>query len=112
MFDFLHRSANGCDGAAPHAYPVWFAKNGGVSPHEAKYPYLDNSPKLNCNAASRVPKWNSGAKVTDSAYDFRCNQDKLKQLIYEKGAALVGVYASDDLFMGYDGHGVFDKCTR
>merc|ERR1712110_167992 len=106
------RSANGCNGAAPHAYPVWFANDGGSSPHEVNYPYLDNSPRLNCNSASGVAKWNSGARVSDAAYDFSCSQDKLKQLVYEKGAVLVGVYASDDGFMGYDGRGVFDQCTR
>ena len=103
---------NGCNGAAPHAYPDFFAKDGGVSPHEVKYPYLDKYPNLNCRKASRVAKWNSGAKVTDATYDYRCNEDKLKQLVYQKGAVLVGIYASDDAFSAYDGRGVFDKCSK
>ena len=103
---------NGCNGAAPHAYPKFFADDGGVSPHEVKYPYLDKYPNLNCRKASRVSKWNSGAKVTGATYDYSCNEDKLKQLVYQKGAVLVGIYASDDDFMSYDGRGVFDKCSR
>ena len=103
---------NGCNGASPHAYPDFFAKDGGVSPHEVKYPYLDKYPNLNCRKASGVSKWNSGAKVTSATFDYRCNEDKLKQLVYQKGAVLVGIYASDDAFSAYDGRGVFDKCTR
>ena len=106
------RGANGCNGAAPHAYPVWFANDGGSSPHEAKYPYLGGSPKLNCNTAANIPKWNSGAKVTNAVYDFSCSQDKLKQLVSQKGAVLVGVYASDRSFSDYDGRGVYDKCSQ
>jgi len=104
-------SMNGCHGAWPSAYTEWFAKDGGMSPHETSYPYLDKYPKLNCNKASGVRKWNSGAKVIDSIYDWNCNEQKLKQLVYEKGAVLVGLYASDDDFMDYDGRGVMDKCS-
>jgi len=107
-----NKGANGCNGAAPHAYPVWFAKDGGSSPHEAKYPYLGGSPKLNCNTAANIPKWNSGAKVTNAVYDFSCSQDKLKQLVAQKGAVLVGIYASDRSFSDYDGRGVYDKCSK
>jgi len=107
-----NQGANGCDGAAPHAYPVWFANDGGSSPHEAKYPYLNASPKLNCNTARNIPKWNSGARVTNAVYDFSCSQEKLKQLVVQKGAVLVGVYASDRSFSDYDGRGVYDKCSQ
>ena len=103
--------ANGCNGAAPHKYPEWFAADGGVSPHEATYQYLGGSPRLNCNTASSVAKWNSGARVTGSTYDYSCGLSKLTQLVYEKGAVLVGVYASDSSFSGYNGQGVYDACT-
>jgi len=103
--------ANGCNGAAPHKYPEWFAADGGVSPHEATYQYLGGSPRLNCNTASSVAKWNSGARVTGSTYDYSCGLSKLTQLVYEKGAVLVGVYASDSSFSAYNGQGVYDACT-
>ena len=103
---------NGCKGAWLHAYTDWFAKNGGVSPHEGSYPYLDKYPNLNCNKARYVKKWKSGAKVMRSIKDWRCNEDKLKKMIYENGAVLVGVYASDDGFVDYDGRGVFNQCSK
>ena len=33
--------------------------------------------------------------------DWDCNENKLKQLVYQKGAVLVGLYASDDAFKDY-----------
>ena len=93
---------NGCKGAWLHAYTDWFAKNGGISPHEGSYPYLDKYPNLNCRKARYVKKWNSGAKVLRSIQDWRCNEDKLKKMVYENGAVLVGLYASDDGFVDYD----------
>ena len=102
---------NGCRGAAPHAYPDWFVNDGGMSPHESKYPYLGNSPKLTCTAANNVEKWNSGYKISKSYFDYRCTEDKLKQLVVAKGAVMTGVYASDSSFKGYES-GVYDKCTR
>merc|ERR1712241_756791 len=103
---------NGCKGAWLHAYTDWFAKNGGVSPHEGSYPYLDKYPNLNCNKARYVKKWKSGAKVIRSIKDWRCNEEKLKKMVYENGAVLVGVYASDDGFVDYDGRGVFNQCSK
>ena len=88
----LLSSMNGCKGAWLHAYTDWFAKNGGISPHEGSYPYLDKYPNLNCSKAGYVKKWNSGAKVLRSIQDWRCNEDKLKKMVYENGAVLVGLY--------------------
>jgi len=108
---FNGNSMNACWGAWPQAYTDWFVNDGGVSPHEGSYPYLDKKPNLNCNKASRVRKWNSGAKVVKSIKDYNCNEAKLKKMIYEQGGVLVGVYASDDAFYDYDGKGVFNECT-
>merc|ERR1712131_25836 len=105
-------SMNGCKGAWLHAYTDWFAKNGGISPHEGSYPYLDKYPNLNCRKARYVKKWNSGAKVLRSIQDWRCNEDKLKKMVYENGAVLVGLYASDDGFVDYDGRGIFKQCSQ
>ena len=103
---------NGCKGAAPHAYSQLFDKKGGMGPHEATYPYLGKYPHLNCDKASKVGRWNSGARVTDAIWDYGCSEDKLMQLVYEYGAVLAGVDAGDDAFVDYDGRGVFNQCTR
>ena len=101
---------NACWGAWPQAYTDWFVNDGGVAPHEGSYPYLDKFPNLNCKKARRVKKWNSGAKVVRAIKDYRCNEAKLKKMIYEQGAVLVGVFAGDDAFYDYDGKGVFNEC--
>jgi len=106
------KQMNGCKGAAPHRYTAFFWEKGGQGPHEATYPYLDNYPKLNCKTASKVPTWNSGAKVSEASWDYNCNEDKLMSLVYQYGAAVAGVYASDDAFVDYDGRGVFNQCSR
>ena len=103
---------HGCKGAWPASYTKMFINKGGDSPHTNQYPYLGGNPNLECGPAEAAGKWNSGAKVTGATYDYKCNEDKLKELVYQKGAVLVGIYASDDDFMGYDGRGVFDKCSR
>jgi len=104
-------SMNGCWGAWPDKYTSWLVNDGGVSPHEGSYPYLDKNPHLNCKKGRRVKKWNSGAKAVKSLSDWSCNEDKLKKMIYEHGAAVVIIYASDDAFYDYKGEGVFDECT-
>jgi hypothetical protein len=69
---------------------------GGKVSHEAQYPYQDRDPKLSCQTSKG--KWNTGATVTRSLADYRCNEDKLKQLVYQFGAVATGIYASDDSF--------------
>ena len=108
--NFCCSSMNGCDGAYPHAYPDWFFKDGGVSPHEVKYPYLNRNPKKTCTEASAAPKFNSGAKVTESVYDYSCNAEKMKSLVASKGAVAAALYASDSGFSNYKS-GVFQGCT-
>ena len=101
---------NACWGAWPSAYTEWFVNDGGVSPHEGSYPYLGKYPNFNCNKARRVRKWNSGAKVVKAIKEYSCNEAKLKKMIYEQGAVLVGV-ATNDEFYDYDGQGIFNDCT-
>jgi len=107
---FNKGSMNACWGAWPTAYTDWFVNDGGVSPHEGSYPYLGKYPNFNCKKANRVRKWNSGAKVVKSIKEFQCNEAKLKKMIYEHGAVLVGV-ATNDAFYDYDGNGIFNECT-
>ena len=101
----------GCNGAGPHAYQKWFVKNGGVSKHESKYPYLGSSPKLTCTAANKVANWNPGYKISNVTYDFECTESKMMKLVASKGAVATGIYASDDSFQSYKS-GVYDKCTK
>merc|ERR1712027_184877 len=82
--------ANGCNGAWPHIYSKWFHEDGGVGLHETGYPYLGRNPKLNCDTAGSLPKWSSGAKVSNAQWDYSCTEDKLKQLVATKGAVAVG----------------------
>jgi hypothetical protein len=69
---------------------------GGKVSHEAQYPYLDRDPNLKCQTSKG--KWNAGAMVTKLVSDYRCNEDKLKQLVYKFGAVATGIYASDSSF--------------
>jgi len=104
--------ANGCNGASPHIYSKFMHQNaGGHSLHETDYPYLGRNPKLNCNTANNIKKWNSGAKITQATWDWNCNETKLKSLIATKGAVLVGIYASDSSFGSYSS-GVWNGCTQ
>jgi len=109
---YSQNGANGCNGASPHIYNKWLHQNsGGESLHETDYPYLGRNPKLNCNAASKIAKWSSGAKITNAQWDWSCNETKLKQLVATQGAVLVGIYASDRSFGSYKS-GVWNGCTQ
>jgi len=99
-----------CNGAHPHAYSDWFAKNGGVSKHELNYPYLHGYPKRTCTAANNVANWNPGYKISKATWDYQCTEAKLMKLVASKGAVLTGVYASDSSFKKYKS-GVYDKCS-
>ena len=106
---FCYRSMNGCKGADPASYVSFFAANlKGQSVHEGNYPYLNTDPKLICPAGN--PIYNSGAYVSASLPDYRCDENKLKMLVATYGAAVTGVYANDLAFSNYGG-GVFEKCT-
>ena len=109
LYTLSHMKA--CNGAVPHAYSDWFAKNGGVSKHELNYPYLHGNPKRTCTAANNVANWNPGYKITQAYYDYDCTEAKLMKLVASKGAVLTGVYGRDSSFIEYK-TGVYDKCSR
>jgi len=100
---------NACGGAWAEAYSVWLAKNGGLSAHEGKYPYLNRNPLKNCDKAKGL-EWKSGAKVDEALYSYSSNEKKLKQMLVKYGAVAVALYASDRGFNNYKS-GVFDGCT-
>jgi C1A family cysteine protease len=101
------KSMNGCNGAYVGAYQDWLASSKKAVSHEAQYPYLDRDPNLRCMGK---PTWNTGAKITRAITDYRCNEDKLKKLVYKYGAVATGIYASDSAFGNY-AKGVFDTCS-
>ncbi len=99
--------ANGCNGAYIDIYTEYMAnKANGVLNHEADYPYLDRQPNLKCQ---NKPNWNAGAKITKSISDYRCTEDKLMSLVYQYGAAVTAIYASDNSFGNYKS-GVYQGC--
>jgi hypothetical protein len=99
--------ARGCNGANPFSYPKWLAAKGGHLPHENSYKYIGKSRK-NCKSAPKK-LWNSGAKVSKTAVDWKCNETKLKSLIYAKGGVSITVYAAEKSFTNYKS-GVYNKC--
>merc|ERR1719436_2113614 len=101
------KSMNGCSGAYVGAYQDWIAKSSKGYSHEAQYPYLDRDPNLRC---MNKPTWKTGAKITRSITDYRCNEDKLKKLVYKYGAVATGIYASDRGLSNVN-KGVFDQCS-
>lgn len=100
--------ANGCNGAAPHAYQDWVAKNGGTFNLEADYPYKSAVTANSCDNSKA--KYQAGAKVTKAVIDYECTEDKLKALVATYGAVTTGIYASDTSFGNY-ASGVFDACS-
>jgi len=103
------RDGNGCHGAWPKHYTEFFLKNGGTSPHESSYPYLNTNPLLNCNKGRSVRRWNSGAKVVKVYNDMKCNEAKLKDMVYKLGAVTVAIWTANDGFRNYKS-GVMDYC--
>merc|ERR1712096_368369 len=75
-----------CDGGWSDAYSQWFVNNGGVSLHENSYPYLANLPKKTCAYARSIKKWNSGAKVTKTIFNYDTNNEEdLMKLVNKYG---------------------------
>ena len=103
---------NGCNGAYPGSYVKWYRSNfdQGQGPHELNMPYQNANPSLTCPVPSSIPVFNAGARVVSVLGDDRCNEDKLKQLVFQYGAVESVIYASDASFQSYRG-GVFQGCT-
>ena len=99
---------NGCDGALSSVYAMWFKKiAGGQGVHQFKQPYKGKVSRCD----RRIPKWNSGAKVTDVIYagGRSCDRDYLKKVIAENGHAVIGVYGENKSFKDFKG-GLLETC--
>merc|ERR1719266_2471713 len=100
--------ANGCNGAPVFSYVKWAAKSGESLTHESTYPYLNTNPKLTCPA--NLKAYNQGAKVTDSYYSYKGDEETLKKLVHEHGAVVTAVKAEGP-FQDYSG-GIFAGCPK
>jgi len=102
--------ALGCQGATPDIYPKWFAANGGEAPLEDTYPYLNESPKLNCDSAKDLTKYTAsgGKKVIKYEALNACSENTMKGLVATKGAVLTAINADD---INNYASGVFKGCT-
>jgi len=98
--------ANGCNGAAPHAYVKWSKESGQGLMHESVYPYKNNNPTYTC---PNLPTYNQGAGVSDYYYTYSGDEETLKSLVARHGAVVTSVNA-DGPFMDYGG-GVFAGCS-
>ena len=99
---------NGCNGAVSSVYAMWFKKiAGGQGVHQFKQPYKGKVSRCD----RRIPKWNSGAKVTDVIYagGRSCDRDYLKKVIAENGHAVIGVYGENRSFKDFKG-GILETC--
>merc|ERR1711973_837429 len=95
--------ANGCDGAAPHAYVKWSKDSGMGLFHESTYPYKNTEPTYTC--PSDLPVFNQGAGVTDYYYTYSGDEETMKALVAQHGAVVTSVNA-DGPFQNYAG-GIF-----
>ena len=104
--------ANGCNGARLDSYPDYMADTaGGTLPHQNSYGYSGMSPTLECPSESDAPKWNPGYKVSDAIHDWACTEDKMKTLLFSKGAVATAVHSSASAFNQYS-EGVMDDCAE
>jgi len=103
---YKQEGANGCNGAPPHAYLTWAARTKLRLASERQYPYRNTNPRLTCPA--NMPVFNQGARITNSYYTYRGDENLMKKLVYQHGAVVAGV-KSEGPFGRYRG-GVFAGC--
>ena len=100
----------GCNGAMLESYAEYINpkkyKSEEKIHHENSYPYVGNKNWYKCQNKSY---WKPGAKLDEALWDFKCDEIKMKKMIYKYGSVLTAVYADDRGFEDYD-YGVFDTC--
>jgi len=101
--------AKACDGAYVTSYLDWTLENDGGLAHESIYPYLNTKPNLVC---PKLDDHKRGAKLTNYSYIRDGNEELLKSLVFEHGAAIATVHVNTnkDLWNTYGGE-IFDDCT-
>merc|ERR1712198_746979 len=63
-------------------------------------------------AASLIRKWRSGAKLTDTYIDYRCNENKMKTMVAANGAVMIGLHVSNSRGFNNYRDGVMDQCIN
>ena len=109
-------NALACEGAFIFHYPRYIVENStGRVYHENHYPYKQgltkDNPSPDCKENS-LNYWSSGARLSEYWYDYDCNEDKLKRMVYKYGTAVTVIYASDSSFKNLDGNEVYDGCSN
>merc|ERR1712215_514478 len=101
--------AYACDWAYTDSYLDWTLENDGGLAHESIYPYLNVKPNLVC---PKLDDHKRGAKLTNYSYIRDGNEELLKSLVFEHGAAIATVHVNTnkDLWNTYGGE-IFDDCT-
>merc|ERR1712198_681486 len=102
---YKQHGANGCAGAAPHAYIQWADENKIRLAHESQYPYKNNETDYTCPS---LPVCNQGVRISGSFYTYSGDEDLLKRMVYEHGAVVASVYGNGT-FKSYGG-GIFEGC--
>jgi len=98
--------ANGCQGAANHAYFKWLNESNQDLLAEATYPYKNEEPALTCPTG--LPSYDRGAKVTNYGVTYNGNEKSLKKLVVKHGAVVTSV-AAIPMYQYKDG--IFEGCN-
>jgi len=107
MVDCAYGDKNGawgCGGAYPHAYNKWAGDNKVEFASEDDYPY---TARLG-TCPSEITPLNQGAKINGSYFTYSGNEELLKKVVYENGAALVAIHVNGGL-QSYGG-GIYSGC--
>merc|ERR1711915_26655 len=101
------KARDGCDGAYTHAYLKWAGQTKFKPTHESRYTYKPS--KRNYQCPRYVRPYNQGVAISGSAYTYRAGEELLKRMVYENGAAVVGVL-SEGPIQDYEG-GIEAGCS-
>lgn len=96
----------GCNGAGLEDYPKWFIDQGGFGAHEHAYHYIGNLTSYQC---LNRPLWASGSQAVKYYVDYKCDEQKLMQYIFQFGAVMVGMNATEGGFNNY-ATGIWSNC--
>lgn len=97
---------NGCGGGGSAYFDFFANKFGGESAHEFNNPYKAKCDER-CDPID-AKKFSTGAKVVGYLGTYSCNEEILRSMVMEYGAAMVGIAATRD-FVGYKKGTVFDS---
>ena len=106
---------HGCNGAQIYGYFDWAVDNDIQFAHESQYPYLNDKPRLTCPRG--LPQYKRGARVTGSWKTQKGDEELLKKVVYENGAAVVAIQAGKNAneasggLSSYSG-GVYTGCRK